>query len=102
MISHGRQLFSHTAYQPQQVFLSADTLYNNICMFWDCDKEKLDEPFAHLDSGNTHEIEKGLLAIAGKTIVNVSHVIDNENAARYDEVWHIENKSITQTRDCSD
>ena len=90
MISHGRQLFSHTAYQPQQVFLSADTLYNNICMFWDCDKEKL------------HEIEKGLLAIAGKTIVNVSHVIDNENAARYDEVWHIENKSITQTHGCSD
>lgn len=102
MISHGRQLFSHTAYQPQQVFLSADTLYNNICMFRDCDKEKLDEPFAHLDSGNTHEIEKGLLAIAGKTIVNVSHVIDNENAARYDEVWHIENKSITKTHDCSD
>lgn len=71
-------------------------------MFWDCDKEKLDEPFAHLDSGNTHEIEKGLLAIAGKTIVNVSHVIDNENAARYDEVWHIENKSITQTYGYSD
>ena len=98
MISHGRQLFSHTAYQPQQVFLSADTLYNNICMF----KEKLDEPFAHLDSGNINEIEKGLLAIAGKTIVNVSHVIDNENAARYDEVWHIENKSITQTYGYSD
>ena len=32
-------------------------------MFWDCDKEKLDEPFAHLDSGNIHEIEKGLLAM---------------------------------------
>ena len=150
MISHGRQLFSHTAYQPQQVFLSADTLYNNICMFRDCDREKLDEviglaglaelvksvpgglayriedngrnlsggerarvalaralmsnagiilldePFAHLDSGNIHEIEKGLLAIEGKTLVNVSHVIDNENAAQYDEVWHIENKNITK------
>ena len=56
----------------------------------------LDEPFAHLDSGNTHEIEKGLLAIEGKTIVNVSHVIDNENAARYDEVWHIEDENITK------
>lgn len=77
------------------MFLSADTLHNNICMFRDCDKEKLDEPFAHLDSGDIREIEKGLLDIAGKTIVNVSHVIDNENAARYDEVWHIENKSIT-------
>ena len=142
--------FSHTAYLSQQVFLFADTLYNNICMFRDCDKEKLDEviglarlaelvksvpgglayriedngrnlsggerarvalaralmsdaglilldePFAHLDSGNTHEIEKGLLAIEGKAIVNVSHVIDNENAARYDEVWHIENKNITK------
>ena len=56
----------------------------------------LDEPFAHLDSWNIHEIEKGLLAIEGKTIVNVSHVIDNENAARYDEVWHIENENITK------
>ena len=56
----------------------------------------LDEPFAHLDSGNTHEIEKGLLAIEGKTLVNVSHVIDNENAAQYDEVWYIENKNITK------
>ena len=63
MISHGRQLFSHTAYLSQPVFLSADTLHNNICMFRDCDKEKLDEPFAHLDSGNIHEIEKGLLAM---------------------------------------
>ncbi len=59
----GGSFFSHTAYQPQQVFLSADTLYNNICMFRDCDKEKPDEPFAHLDSGNIHEIEKGLLAM---------------------------------------
>lgn len=142
--------FSHTAYLSQQVFLFADTLYNNICMFRDCDREKLDEviglaglaelvksvpgglayriedngrnlsggerarvalaralmsnagiilldePFAHLDSGNTHEIEKGLLAIEGKTLVNVSHVIDNENAAQYDEVWYIENKNITK------
>ena len=56
----------------------------------------LDEPFAHLDSWNIHEIEKGLLAIEGQTIVNVSHVIDNENAARYDEVWHIENENITK------
>ena len=59
----GSFLFLHTAYLSQPVFLSADTLYNNICMFRDCDKEKLDEPFAHLDSGNIHEIEKGLLAM---------------------------------------
>ncbi len=55
----------------------------------------LDEAFASLDRKMTVEIEKSILALKDITIINVSHVIIDENKSMYDEVVLINNNSAT-------
>ncbi|XMB73198.1 ABC transporter ATP-binding protein [Mycoplasmatota bacterium WC30] len=55
----------------------------------------LDEAFASLDRKLTVEIEKSILALKDITIINVSHVIIDENKNKYDEVVLIHNNSAT-------
>jgi len=55
----------------------------------------LDEAFASLDRKLTVEIEKSILALKDITIINVSHVIIEENKSMYDEVVLIHNNSAT-------
>ena len=46
----------------------------------------LDEPFANLDKGTSVEIENFLFSLQDKCVVVVSHVINEENFAKYDKV----------------
>ncbi len=55
----------------------------------------LDEAFASLDRKLTVEIENSILALKDITIINVSHVIIEENKGMYDEVVLIHNNSTT-------
>ena len=55
----------------------------------------LDEAFASLDYERAREIEAGLLSLEGVTIVNVSHVIIEENKDQYDEIVYVKNQKIT-------
>ncbi|PAT01126.1 hypothetical protein CI105_08325 [Candidatus Izimaplasma bacterium ZiA1] len=55
----------------------------------------LDEAFASLDRKLTVEIEKSMLALKNITIINVSHVIIDENKSMYDEVVLINHNSAT-------
>lgn len=55
----------------------------------------LDEAFASLDRKLTVEIEKSILALKNITIINVSHVIIEENKNMYDEVVLINHNSAT-------
>lgn len=52
----------------------------------------LDEAFASLDLDKARAIEKSVLALAGVTIINVSHVIIKENLDQYDEVITVKNQ----------
>ncbi|HKM33537.1 MAG TPA: ABC transporter ATP-binding protein [Lachnospiraceae bacterium] len=54
----------------------------------------LDEPFSNLDIQNVKKIEDILLSIEGRCIVNVSHVINEENVNRYDSVIRVEDGNI--------
>lgn len=58
----------------------ARALYSN------ADYLLLDEPFANLDKETSVAIEKTLLGLQEKCVVVVSHVINEENLAQYDEV----------------
>jgi len=55
----------------------------------------LDEAFASLDYARAREIEEGLLALKDVTVVNVSHVIIEENKDKYDEIVYVKNQKIT-------
>lgn len=55
----------------------------------------LDEAFASLDYARAREIEEGLLSLKDVTIVNVSHVIIEENKDKYDEIVYVKNQKIT-------
>lgn len=55
----------------------------------------LDEPFANLDIQNVKKIEEILLSIEDRCIVNVSHVINEENVNRYDLVLRVEDGNIS-------
>lgn len=54
----------------------------------------LDEAFASLDSKIASEIEKTILGLESITVINVSHVIFEENRYKYDNVYMVRNKSI--------
>jgi ATP-binding cassette subfamily C protein len=56
----------------------------------------LDEAFASLDYERAKEIEDRLLSLENVTVINVSHVIIEENKDRYDEVMVVKNKKITR------
>lgn len=55
----------------------------------------LDEAFASLDRERAKEIEQSLTQLDGVTVINVSHVIIEENKQLYDHVVVVKNKSIT-------
>lgn len=55
----------------------------------------LDEAFASLDYAQARDIEAGLLSLNGVSIVNVSHVIIEENKNNYDQVYYVMNHKIT-------
>lgn len=54
----------------------------------------LDEAFASLDMVKAREIEEELLRLEGVTIINVSHVIFEENKAKYDGVYNVKYKKV--------
>ena len=54
----------------------------------------LDEAFASLDRVRVKEIEQSLLALTNVTIINVSHVIIEENKPLYDHIMTVKNKTI--------
>lgn len=55
----------------------------------------LDEAFSALDSEKAKEIEESLLSLEGVTVVQVSHVIFQENKAKYDGIFMVKDKKIT-------
>ncbi|MFH0992808.1 MAG: ABC transporter ATP-binding protein [bacterium] len=55
----------------------------------------LDEAFASLDYERAKEIEQSLTRLEGVTVINVSHVIIEENKPLYDHVVVVKNKSVT-------
>lgn len=55
----------------------------------------LDEAFASLDRKLTVEIENSILALKHITIINVSHVIIEENKSKYDEIVFVNNNTAT-------
>ncbi len=57
----------------------------------------LDEAFASLDRKRAKEIEATLMDLQGVTIINVSHVVIEENKARYDGIILVKNKSARLT-----
>ncbi|MEG0013904.1 MAG: ABC transporter ATP-binding protein [Cellulosilyticaceae bacterium] len=54
----------------------------------------LDEAFASLDMVKAREIEEELLRLEGVTIINVSHVIFEENKAKYDGIYNVKHKKV--------
>ena len=54
----------------------------------------LDEAFASLDRARVKEIEKSLVNLKDVTIINVSHVIIEENKHLYDSVITVRNQSV--------
>lgn len=54
----------------------------------------LDEAFASLDSKIASEIEKTILGLGNITVINVSHVIFEENKCKYDDVYMVKNKGV--------
>lgn len=55
----------------------------------------LDEAFASLDYEKAKEIEERLLSLKDVTVVNVSHVIIEENKDMYDEIIYVKNHMAT-------
>jgi len=55
----------------------------------------LDEAFASLDYVKAKEIEESLLSLEGVTVINVSHVIIEENKSKYDDVIIVKNKQTS-------
>ncbi|PKK97885.1 MAG: hypothetical protein CVV57_09885 [Tenericutes bacterium HGW-Tenericutes-2] len=54
----------------------------------------LDEAFASLDRARVKEIEKSLFNLKNVTIINVSHVIIEENKHLYDSVITVRNQTV--------
>ncbi|MDO9629164.1 MAG: ABC transporter ATP-binding protein, partial [Acholeplasmataceae bacterium] len=54
----------------------------------------LDEAFASLDRARVKEIEKSLVNLKNVTIINVSHVIIEENKHLYDSVITVRNQAV--------
>lgn len=54
----------------------------------------LDEAFASLDRARVKEIEKSLVNLKDVTIINVSHVIIEENKHLYDSVITVRNQTV--------
>ncbi|MEG0906047.1 MAG: ABC transporter ATP-binding protein [Cellulosilyticaceae bacterium] len=54
----------------------------------------LDEAFASLDMVKAREIEEELLRLEGVTIINVSHVIFEENKSKYDGIYNVKHKKV--------
>jgi len=54
----------------------------------------LDEPFSNLDDSNAIELEKTLLNLEGITVVNVSHVVFDQNLHMYDAVIKVDDKVV--------
>lgn len=55
----------------------------------------LDEAFASLDRKRATEIESSILQLENVTVINVSHVIIEENKHKYDGVVMVKNKNAT-------
>ncbi len=53
----------------------------------------LDEAFASLDRDRARAIETTLLDLVGVTVINVSHVVIDENKSRYDNIVVVKNRS---------
>ncbi len=54
----------------------------------------LDEAFASLDKDTAIQVEKTLLSLKDVTVVNVSHVIFDENKNKYDKTLFVKNTKI--------
>jgi ATP-binding cassette subfamily B protein len=54
----------------------------------------LDEAFASLDSNTARAIESTLLELKDITVVNVSHVVFEENRDKYDKIFVVKNKNV--------
>ncbi len=57
-----------------------------------------DEIFASLDKEVGQSIEKMILTVP-KTVINVSHIIFDENLSLYDKIYLVENNNVTQISD---
>ncbi len=57
-----------------------------------------DEIFASLDKEVGQNIEKMILSVS-KTVINVSHIIFDDNLALYDKIYLVENNSVRQVDD---
>lgn len=60
-----------------------------------------DEIFASLDREIGAEIEKQILSV-DKTIINVSHIIYDENLKLYDMIYLVENNGVRQIKDLNE
>ncbi|WP_055666703.1 ABC transporter ATP-binding protein [Desnuesiella massiliensis] len=56
----------------------------------------LDEAFASLDSTIAREIENTLLNLEGITVVNISHIIFEDTKKKYDKVFVVKNKTLSE------
>lgn len=54
----------------------------------------LDEALSTLDSHTAKAVEKTLLELRDVTVINVSHVIFEENKNDYDEIYMVKNKKV--------
>lgn len=54
----------------------------------------LDEALSTLDSHTAKAIEQTLLKLRGVTVINVSHVIFDENKYNYDAIYMVKNKKV--------
>ena len=57
-----------------------------------------DEIFASLDKEIGQNIEKMILSVP-KTVINVSHIIFDDNLALYDKIYLVENNSVSEIED---
>lgn len=55
----------------------------------------LDEAFASLDYNTARDIERTILMIEGLTVINVSHVVIDENKALYDDIVRVAGKGAS-------
>ncbi len=58
----------------------------------------LDEAFANLDDKHGKKIEHTLLTLENVTVINVSHVIYEENKALYDDIYLVKDQKIVSIK----
>ncbi len=58
----------------------------------------LDEAFASLDRDSAKAIESDLLKLKGVTLINVSHVVIEENKEQYDDIILVRNKHVKSSK----